>query len=336
MKRLCAAAAVAFAAVVFSACSSSCPPCNADDDIAAVVNGEPITMAEVNAAARGRLVRIDTEIYQTKKQVLEGLVEDRLLADAARKKGLSVQQYLDAELGSKAKIPSEEEVKKLYDARKGAIDKPFEEVKDQIAGYLMQNRMARARAKLLSTLRESGDIRIAFSPTRTPIDVGDAPSLGDADAKVTIVEFSDYQCPECRRVRKALSKLLDAYGHKVRYVFMDYPLSFHRKARKAHEAAHCAGDQGRYFEYGRKLFEHQSGLTPEELKKYARQLGLDGARFDACLDAGEQSSRVAAMIDKGSQAGIVSTPAFFINGIMISGARPYESFQEIIDRELER
>jgi predicted DsbA family dithiol-disulfide isomerase len=334
MKRLCVT--VAFMAIVLSACTRNCPPCGGGEGIAAVVNGEPITMAELNAAAGSRLVRIDTEIYQTKKRVLDRLVEEKLIAEAARKKGMNPDQYMTAEVTSKAKVPADDEVKALYDARKGAIDKPFDAVKDQIASYLMQNRVAEVRMELLSNLRRAGEVELKLSPPRASINIQGAPTLGDADAGVTIIEFSDYQCPECKRVRQTIWKVLDDYKGKVRYVFMDSPLSFHRDARKAHEAAHCAGDQGKYFEYHRTLFEHQTALSIDDLKKYARKLGLDEARFDACLDAGEQAAAVVAMIEEGSKAGVTGTPAFFINGIMISGARPYGSFKEIIDMELDR
>jgi protein-disulfide isomerase len=169
------------------------------------------------------------------------------------------------------------------------------------------------------------------------MDVANVTSaMGDKDAKVTLVEFSDYQCPFCKRVRPTIWRLVDEYKGKLRYVFMDFPLSFHKDAKKAAEAARCAGDQGKYFEMNRKLFDNQDKIGIGNLKGYAKELGLDVKKFDKCLDDGAHTKDIEASIAKGSSVGVSGTPAYFINGIMISGAQPYESFKELIDSELKR
>jgi protein-disulfide isomerase len=322
------------------ACASSCGKgsgsCGEEGGVAAVVNGEPIMMEELNRAAKDRLALIDTEIYQAKKTVLDSLVEEKLIAEAAKKKGLSVDKYMEEEIGAVVSQPTNEEVRALYDARKGAISQPFDEVKGQIAEYLRQNRMAQARAALLAKLETDSKVEIKLSPPRTEVEVGDVPAIGDDGAKVTVIEFSDYQCPFCKRVRPTIWRIIDEYKGDVRYVFMDFPLNFHRDAKKAHEAARCAGEQGKYYEYNRKLFDNQAKLKVDDLKKYAKQLNLNMDEFSECLDSGRQGPTVDGMIANGVGLGVSGTPAFFINGIMLSGARPYESFKEIIDMELER
>ncbi len=163
----------------------------------------------------------------------------------------------------------------------------------------------------------------------------DDPQLGPKDAKVTIVEFSDYECPFCGRYyRDTYKGLKEKYGDKVRFVFKDFPLPFHQKAQKASEAAHCAGEQGKYWEYHDVLFENQRNLSEEELKGYARKLNLDGVKFDACLGSERFASKVRDGLNAGRSVGVSGTPTFFINGRRLVGAQPSVAFERIIDEEL--
>ena len=159
---------------------------------------------------------------------------------------------------------------------------------------------------------------------------------GKEEAKVVLVEFSDYECPYSKRAQPTVQKVLEEYKGEIRYAFFDYPLPFHKNAMKAHEAARCAGEQGKYAEYSATVFDNQQNLGVEGLKGYAKDLGLDTAAFDSCLDTGKTAESVKQSVQKGSGVGVSGTPAFFVNGIMISGAQPFESFQEIIQAELSR
>ena len=238
---------------------------------AAKVGGVSITMVELDEAASGQLQKVQTQIYQIKKRILDGLVEEKLLEAAAAKAGKSKEEYLKSEVDAKVEEPSPKEVKALYEARKGKFKQPFEEVKGQLTAYLQQNRMHRARSDLINKLRADSNVEIILEPPRIEVDVGDIDVLGDKNAKITMIEFSDYQCPFCKRVRPTVWRLLDEYKGKINYVFLDFPLSFHREAKKAHEAARCAGDQGKYYEYNRKVFDNQKSLSIDDLKKYAKQ-----------------------------------------------------------------
>lgn len=303
---------------------------------AAVVNGETITMADLDSSAKKQLQRVDTEIYQIKKRVLDDLVEQKLIEGAAKKKGLSAEKFLAEEVDSKVAAPTDEEVKAIYESSKDKSGKTFDEVKNQIADYLKQNKRARAKAELIAGLKKDASVKVNIEPPRVEIDVKNLPSIGDKDAKVTLVEFSDYQCPFCKRVRPTIWRIMDEYKGKIRYVFGDFPLSFHKDAKKASEAARCAGDQGKYFEFNRKIFDNQSAIGIDDLKKYAKELQLNTKDFDKCLDSGKTAKVVEESIQLGSSVGVSGTPAYFINGIMLSGALPYESFKEIIDTELGR
>jgi len=335
MKRFVSFSIITVAAcVALTACSKPCPLSQDDKTPAATVNGEVITMGELNKAATDRLAKVKTQIYQIKKTVLDGMIEDKIIAAEAKKKGLTPEKFMSQEVESKATPPTDEEVKALYDARKGTMNQKFDEVKDQIRNYIAMNRTARARAELLAKLRSDANVKIDLSPPRVTIDTAGAPEMGSG--KVTIVEFSDYQCPFCQRARPTIWKLLEEYDGKVKYVFMDFPLSFHKDSKKAHEAARCAGDQGKYFDFNKKIFENQSKISVADLKALAKGMELDTAKFDECLDKGAHAADVEKSIAAGMQAGVSGTPTFFIDGILLSGAQPYASFKELIDSELSR
>lgn len=331
--------AIGLAAVLAAGCSKSATQSSSGvpaSGIAATVGGVSITMEELNKAAKNQLQKVETEIYQVKKRALDDLIEEKLLEGAAKKKSLSVEKFLAEEVDAKITAPMEQEIKALYDSSKEKLGKSFEEVKGQITDYLAQNRKMRAKADLIANLRQGADVKINLEPPRVTIDIGDAPSVGPKDAKITLVEFSDYQCPFCKRVRPTIWRLTDEYKDRIRYVFLDFPLSFHKDAQKAHEAARCAADQGKYFEFNRKLFDNQTEIGVPALKKYAKELGLKQAEFDKCLDGGKQAKTISESIQKGIGVGVTGTPAYFINGIMLSGAMPYESFREVIESELKR
>ena len=152
---------------------------------------------------------------------------------------------------------------------------------------------------------------------------------------MTLVEFSDFECPFCQRVAPTLKKVRETYGDKVRLVWKDYPLTqIHPNAFKAGEAGHCAAEQGKFWEFHDRLFANQQALVPDALKGHASTLGLDTAKFNACLDSSKYSERVRDGIAQGTRLGVNSTPTIYINGRLVSGAQPYEVIAGIIDEEL--
>ena len=308
----------------------------APEGVVAVVGDATIGQVELDLMAKGELRRLDMQAYQIKKQVLGQLIQKRLIEQAAKQAGMSVKAYKKKMIDDKIIPPTEKEVRAVYDARKGADAMPFDKVKGKISEYLMGNQRRQLESRLISKLREENEVKVYLEAPRIEIDISEAPRKGPDNAPITIVEFSDYECGFCKRSRVTLQEVMDAYGNKVRYVFKDYPLSFHRNATRAAEAAHCAGDQGKYFEYNKLLFKNQNSLAQEDLKTYARELKLDMKKFNKCLTTSKHAKRVQDSLAEGSAAGVSGTPAFFINGIMISGAQPFAAFKEIIDVELER
>ncbi len=194
------------------------------------------------------------------------------------------------------------------------------------------------------------NINAAPAPTPTPApadldtaDVSklagvlkDARSQGPDNAKVTLIEVSDIQCSFCSRHKTTMDQIMKDYSGKVRRVLIHFPLtSIHPQAQKAAEASECAGDQGKFWEMIDKLFANQSALSIENLKSYARDLGLNTSQFNSCLDDGKYASKVQQHSQAAQAAGITGTPGTFVNGELIRGAYPYETFKEIIDYYLE-
>lgn len=189
---------------------------------------------------------------------------------------------------------------------------------------------------------QPGQGAAAVQPTAAPqpaveATVDDDPSRGPEDAAVTIIEFSDFQCPYCARFQQqTLPQILSEYGDRVRFVYRDFPLtSIHPNALKAAEASECADDQGKYWEYHDLLFQNQSALDEESLKAYAASLGVDTDAFNECLDSNKHMSEVRKDLEDGIAAGVQGTPAFFINGQLVSGAQPFAAFQSVIEAALE-
>lgn len=223
---------------------------------------------------------------------------------------------------------------------------------------LIKNDLERMKAELADVKRQLSEILGATqqrliqdtsnsSANRVHASVIDAPVLGRADAPVTLVEFSDYQCPYCRMF---FSDTFPTLKHdyidtgKLRYVFRDYPLDqMHPQARKAAEAAHCAGEQGKYWEMHDLLFQNQQALASAQLTEHARNLGLDGASFDACLESAKYAERVKEGQSTGAAAGVRGTPGFIlaktqpgdsVEGRPIRGAQPVDAFRKLIDELL--
>lgn len=164
---------------------------------------------------------------------------------------------------------------------------------------------------------------------------GQDPFFGPEDASVTIVEYSDFQCPYCARAVPVLNQIKAAYGDKVKFVFKDFPLGFHENAQKAAEAGQCANDQGMFWELHDMMFANQGSIDVGSIKGYAANLGLDTDQFNACLDSGKYTAEVQQDFNEGKVAGVSGTPTFIINGQKIVGAQPFEAFKQIIDQELE-
>ena len=305
----------------------------------AVVNGDAITAEEIDKALAPQLTKLEEQIYNLKRQKVEALINEKLLEKEAAKRGLSVPALLDAEVTAKVGLVTEQEIES-YQANKAQIKGQESQVREQIRSYLQNQKLQTRREAFLQSLRSQAKVVINLKPPavlRVDVKADRAPFKGNANAPVTIVEFTDFHCPFCKQALPTLAQLESRYGDKVRIVFRDFPIdSLHPGARKGHEAARCASEQGKFWPYHDKLFANAPKASAENLKAYAKEVGLDVRAFEKCFSSGKYQAAVQKDIEEGTRAGVTGTPAFFINGRVISGAQPLESFVRVIDDELAR
>jgi protein-disulfide isomerase len=326
-----------------SAQSATTPP-PGEDAVVAELGGRKITLKELDdkwqASDPAERARVTQLLYQNRRNVLEQMIGDSLIEEAAKAAGVSTTQFVEQETAKRAQAVTDADVKSFYETNKErAQGRTYEQLQGQIQEFLQSQRQQQARAKLVDDLKKKrgGDIKVLLDPPRQTIELTQHdPASGPADAPVTIVEFSDFQCPYCSRVNPTLTKLKATYGDKIRIVFKDFPLPNHAQAPKAAEAGHCAGEQNKYWEMHDRMFANQQALQVPQLKEHATALGLEMPKFNECLDSGKYADAVKTDLAYGETLGVSSTPTLFVNGRPVVGAQPYEYFQSVIDEELAR
>jgi protein-disulfide isomerase len=330
------------AVITILACSSSPAQQGSSEQPVARIGDRTITMKDLeerwtknDPAEHAEAVR---KLYEGRRGALDDIIADMLIADAAKAKKMTPEAYVDAEVTKRAKKITDAEVVAFYQSNIGQMQgRSLEQMSPAINRFLTQQEEVTARQALVTELKKTGpSVKIMLDVPRAAIAVETAdPSVGNAKAPVTIVEFSDFQCPFCLRAAPTLKRLRETYGDKVRIVWKDFPLTqIHPQAFKAAEAGHCAADQGKFWEFHDKMFGNQQALQPEFLKQYAKDAGMDGSTFETCLDSSKYAERVRDSVAAGSALGVSSTPTVFVNGRMLEGAQPYEVFAAVIDEEL--
>jgi protein-disulfide isomerase len=313
---------------------------HAAGDALAEVDGVAITSEEVEKSLAGQLSKLEEQIYNIKRQKLDSLINDKLLEKEASKRKVTAPQLIDAEVTSKVSLVTEQEIEKFYQDNKAQIKSDDPQLRDKIRAYLQNQKLQAKREEFLKALRSQAKIVDNLKPppiARVEVSVDGAPFKGPVNAPVTIVEFSDFECPFCKRADPTLTQLFEKHAGKVKLVYRDFPLeSIHPQARRAAEAARCAQDQGKFWDYYDTLFTESPKLALDDLKRYAAQVGIDVNKFDDCLSGGVHKTAVRKDIDEGTRLGVSGTPAFFVNGRPLSGAQPIEAFARIIEEELTR
>jgi protein-disulfide isomerase len=305
--------------------------------VVAKVGDKTITRAQLNQEAASALAKVRQQEYDILSQYLDQMVDDLLLEDLAKKEGKTVEQVIDERVEKKVTMPTDEQVQKFYNENPRLVQgQPLDQVKPRIIQQLQQQEKQKLYIDLVDGLAKEATVVVMLDPPRAVVPMDDDPMRGPKDAPVQIVMFSDYECPFCSRVEETMAQVRTKYGEQVVIVFRDFPLSFHKSAQKAAEAAGCAGEQGKFWEYHDKLFANQRALAPANLDQYATELGLDMAKFKACLDSGQRAPEIAADMKAGQALGVTGTPAAFVNGRFVNGAQPLDAFAKIIDDELAR
>ena len=326
------------------ACSSTSAeqtPRPSQSDVVALVGSAPITLAEVDDKALEQSapagVKLSQALYEARRAALDEIVATKLFDAAAKAQGVERSALIENEITSKVKSVTDAEIVAWYQANQNRVQgASLDQVRQPIRSLLTQERMRTVRDQYLDTLKATTPVRLMLEPPRQKIASSDSPTKGASNAPIEMIEFSDFQCPFCQRANPTVQQVLNTYGDRIKFVYRHYPLPNHPGARPAAEAASCAGEQGKFWPYHDRLFANPSKLSASDLKQAAAELGLDTSKFNACVDTHKEQAKVDADVRAGEDAGVDGTPAFFINGRMISGAQPFDVFKKVIDEELKR
>ena len=302
------------------------------------VGDEVVTLAELDDWIKDDLFAHQTsggnpaKLYDLRSRSLDQLVMQRVLAAEGARRNLTEEELIDADVAAMGEV-SDEEVAQFYQERIDQMGKqPLEQVAPHIRDYLKRRRAQEAAEKIL----DAADVEIFLERPRVDV-AATGPSKGPANAPVTIVEFSDFQCPFCLRALPVIEEVMARYPDKVRFVYRNLPLErIHDRARVAAEASLCADDQGRFWAYHDLVFANNESLGDEDLKRFAEELDLDVAAWEQCMLEEKFAGVIDADIEAALSIGITGTPAFLVNGVMISGAKPVEDFVSLIESELAR
>jgi len=283
----------------------------------ATVNGKRITSGDVEDALKPLIFSVQEQVYALRKQSLDTKVNDLLLEGEAKKKNVTAAALFESEVKSRIKPVTEEEARKLYEENKSRVQGTFDQLRPQVFEYLQGQAQAKAAEEYAEQLRRGVSLQVFLKAPEPPlfdIAIDDRPWKGGSNALVTIVEFTDFECPSCGATQPVLEEIARDFGDKVKLVVRNFPLGQHTHAFKAAEASEAAREQGKYWEYTAVLFTNQKALEVEKLKEYATQVGLDRKKFDAALDSGRFSEKVKRDLADGEKIGVDSTPSVFING----------------------
>ena len=307
-------------------------------ELIASVGGEKIVEADFNKGIENDLYEAEMKVYEIKFARLQAMLLEKFMAKDPNKKNLSNDEFLNQVIAKSIKV-SDADIEKFVKDRQIPKEQINPEIKERIKQFLEMEGKKGAVEKWLGEQTKTTPVEVYIQKPVRPVfevSVADAPFKGGSDAKVTIVEYSDFQCPFCSKASQIIAELEKKYGNKIKVAFKNFPLPFHSQARLAAEAAMCANEQNvKYFwKMHDGMFADQTKLDHDNLIATAKKAGVKEADFKACLDSGKFKAKVDADIAEGQKIMIKSTPTFFINGKLISGAQPVEVFSELIDEEL--
>jgi protein-disulfide isomerase len=308
----------------------------------AVVAGQEITLADLQDAIGNQLAQMDFQYRSQRHQVIDAAmrraVRDQLLAAEAEQRGTTVEALLDEVVGVDLAV-TEDDVRMFYLQNQARLQgRIYEQIAPQIRQYLEDQVRQSAIEEFTDGIAGEHGVAYLLAPLRVELHITGAPATGPVDAPITLVEFSDFECPYCESFLPTLKRVQEEYGEQVNVVFLHFPLrEIHPNAQKSAEASMCAFEQGKFWEAHDLYFAERANLTVADLKEKAGRLGLDTAAFESCLDSGKYVEYVQADVDTGIAVGVDGTPAIFINGRPLpGGAVPFEMVAELIDDELER
>jgi len=299
--------------------------------VVARVSGADLTLSDLQQNESGKLLQAEYQYYLNERKALEELIDNRLLADEARRRSISLEQLLDTEVYKGVKDPTEDQLEVYYEGLD--TQDSYQSVRDDVLQHIRDLRRTKARAAYVEKLRQEAKINILLMPPSAQVNVAKAYTRGEQNAPVVLVEFADYQCPYCQKVNPQIQQLKKEYGDNLTVIFKDFPLPMHHSSEKAAEASRCAGQQGKFWEYHDVLF-YSKQIEVDALKEHARVLKLDGDRFDTCLDSGAEAGAVKKDLEEAKGLGLTGTPSFFVNGHFFSGVVDYAALKDIVNQQL--
>ena len=330
--------------VLVGACSSSAQPARTQSpgDVVATVGSASITLGQLDekaleqpAASFGSM-KLSQALFEARRAAADEIIGNLLLDQEAKRLGIDRAKLVQEQIAQHVTPVTEADVSAWYRGNPQRVQgATLDQVRAPITQLLQQERSVAARDTYLDTLKAKTTVRLMLEPPRLAVSAGKSPSKGGANAQVEVIEFADFQCPYCLAASPTVKRVLETYGDRIRFVYRNYPLPNHPQAVPAAEAAQCANEQGKFWPYHDRLFAEAGKLMDADLKKAAADLGLDAARFNTCVDEHRYKAVVEADQQAGNAAGVNGTPAFFVNGRLLSGAQPFEAFKRVIDEELE-
>ena len=313
---------------------------NPNTTLAARFQNKEVTQKELNQGIEGEIFEFEMKIHNLRMTRLRALMLEKIIESDPKSKSLTRDEYLNRHIAKKIKI-TKPQIDQFIKEKKIPKKHLNEEMRKRIKAYLESEEKKKSIDAWMGKKTAKTPIEVYFPKPSRPtfkIEINDSPVLGKANAPITLVEFSDFQCPFCSKGAELIKKLKKKYGKKLKVVFKNFPLPFHGNAPIAAEAGLCVHQQDpdQFWKMHDLMFAHQNKLNREGLISHARKLKIDMQKFTACLDQGTFRNKVNADMEQGKKIGVKSTPTFFINGKMINGAQPLSVFSEIIDEELSR
>jgi len=315
----------------------------ADSTAVATWDGGSLTYAPVKAKINNQLIKMRADYlsgqYDAQSQEVDDQVNEAILNAEAKKRGLSDKAaLLKAEVDDKVAAPTDAEIQDAYNQLARRLGgQPLEAVKDKVTQAVVQKKQAERYGNFIDELRKTYKVSVTIpfpDLPKFPVSVDADPSKGPKDAPITIIQFAEFQCPYCGKADATMKEVLKDYDGKIQFVFRDFPLGFHANAIPAAVAANCAAKQGKYWEMHDSFMSNQQALTEADLERAAQEVGLNQSDWEACRKDPTVEEEIRKDMSDGSSFGVEGTPAFFINGVFLNGAQPYEKFKSIIDREL--
>ena len=307
----------------------------------ATFDGGSISLEEAESSYRTDFYEMEQQRFQLLRRAAYELAQQKIIEAEEKKTGKKIEELIKEYVDQNLRPVPEDQLNAIWEQAQGR----FEGSKEDLKAQLQERERRELQNRFFGDLFNQYNFKLeAQEPVPPQIDIviGKSPYWGPKDAQVTVVEFSDFECPYCRQMQPDVQRLKSEFSDRVKWVFMDFPLDFHPQAMPAHIAAQCAGEQQKYFEFQSRLFnvpyktERQMDLSVERMLSIAKNIGIDVGQLTSCMeDPGqEKQKQILATMEYGSSIGVRGTPTIFINGQLLTGARDYANLKRVIESEL--